>query len=157
MILFDVNVLIYAYNTTNRWHEQARMFVEAAFSRPSPVLLPWATLLAFIRITTDRRILAEPFTVEEATEIVTGWLELPMVEVVSPTSRHWVVLEQLLTRDQAPGLLVPDAHLAALAIEHGAVLCSTDRDFARFQGLRWINPLQQPDVVNEARPRPGAR
>ncbi len=155
MILVDANLLIYAYDTSSSFHAPARRWLEEVLSAPAPVCLPWASLLAFLRITTDRRILRTPFSGAEAAGIVQELLQVGTVRVPEPTSRHWQILERLITGDQATGPLVTDAHLAALAIEHGAELCTTDRDFARFQGLRWRNPLVQPGVVHESRPRRG--
>lgn len=151
MILIDANLLIYAYDASSSFHRPARAWLEEMLSSPAPVCLPWASILAFLRITTDRRILAKPFPGEEAAAIVDEWLAVPVVRVPEPTSRHWQILEGLITGDQATGPLVTDAHLAALAIEHGAELCTTDRDFTRFEGLRWRNPLIQPGVVHSPR------
>lgn len=155
MILIDANLLIYAYDSSSSFHGPARAWLEEVLSTPQPVCLPWASILAFLRITTDRRILGKPFSAAEAAGIVEEWLAVPVVRVPEPTSRHWEILEGLVTGDQATGPLVTDAHLAALAIEHGAELCTTDRDFTRCKGLRWRNPLAQPDVVHE--PRASAR
>lgn len=99
-------------------------------------------LLAFVRLTTRRQVVAEPFSVEEALDVVDGWLGRPNVVVVHPTDRHHMVLRELLTPLGAGGNLTSDGHLAALAIEHGAELCSSDADFSRFTGLRWVDPLR---------------
>ncbi len=141
MILVDANILLYAYDQSSTFHEKARLWWEDRLSEPHPVRLPWATLLAFISIGTHPRLLETPFTLAEATLHVASWLARPMVDVIAPTPRHWEILQSLLVNGQAGGNLVPDAHLAALAIEHGATLYSTDRDFTRFDGLAWINPL----------------
>jgi uncharacterized protein len=141
MILVDANLLLYAYNPSDPAHPGARTWLEATFSGAEPVGLPWATLLAFLRIATNPRAFPNPLTIAEGVEIVGQWLDLPAVQVLEPTERHWQVLAELLPRSQARGPLVADAHLAALAIEHGALLCSTDRDFSRFAGIRWQNPL----------------
>ena len=100
------------------------------------------TVLAFLRISTNPRALEHPFPVSEAVAIVSEWLDRPMVTVLGPGERHWEILRNLLQEGQAPGPLVMDAHLAALAIEHGAALSTSDRDFARFPGLRLSNPLR---------------
>jgi toxin-antitoxin system PIN domain toxin len=105
------------------------------------VRFAWVTLLAFLRIGTHSRVFAQPLSVAEATEIVDSWLVLPQVGILDPGERHWAILGQLLASAQARGNLVTDAHLAALALEHGATLVSTDRDFARFDGLQFMNPL----------------
>ena len=141
MILVDVNLLLYAYDNTSRFHTVAKPWWEDALSQPAPVGLPWATLLAFLRITTNPRVMAKPLDIAEATEHVDSWLQRPMTHIVHPTERHWEILQALLTPTRSPANYVPDGHLAALAIEHGAVLCSTDRDFARFPNLSWRNPL----------------
>ncbi len=142
MVLIDANLLIYAYNATDPHHPQAREWLEAVFSGPAPAFLSWTTVLAFLRITTHHRILNQPFSIDEAVAIVDEWLALPTVDLLDPGSRHWFVLKDLLQDGQATGPLVMDAHLAALAIEHGALFYTTDRDFSRFPALRWENPLQ---------------
>jgi hypothetical protein len=103
--------------------------------------LPWLTILAFLRIGTNPRAFPNPLTIAEAVSIVAEWFEQPGVRVVEPTEGHWATLAPLLIRAQIKGPLVTDAHLAALAIEHGATLCSSDGDFSRFPSLRWSNPL----------------
>jgi len=104
--------------------------------------LPWVSILAFVRISTNPRILELPLTTGEAIKIVSSWLARANVTVLSPGDRHWEIMQNLLVEGQATGPLVTDAHLAALAIEHGATLASADRDFARFPGLKLLNPLQ---------------
>jgi hypothetical protein len=103
--------------------------------------LSWATILAFLRISTTTGIFERPFSGTEAAAIVSGWLEPPVVAILNPGERHWEILCELMTKGQAHGPLIMDAHLAALAIEHGATLATTDRDFSRFPGLRIVNPL----------------
>lgn len=141
MILVDANLLLYAYNPSFDRHRRARAWLEGVLSRPDPVCLAWASILAFLRIVTNPRAFEYPLSVEEAVPIVSAWLERPMVAILEPGARHWAVLAELLSRTQVRGPAVMDAHLAALAIEHGAVLCTTDRDFARFPGLRLLDPL----------------
>jgi len=141
LILIDANLLIYAYNSGSREHEGARPWLEGVLSQPEPVGLTWMTLLAFMRITTTSRLMAQPFSLEEVVSIVDEWLALPQVVVLDAGPRHWEILRGLLLAGQASGALVMDAELAALAIEHGADLCTTDRDFARFAGLKVENPL----------------
>lgn len=142
MILLDANLLLYAYNSSSEHHAAARRWLEEVFSRPQPVRLAWASVLAFLRISTNPRAFPYPLSPEEACETVASWLERPMVACLDPGERHWAILSQLLTTTQARGPLVPDAHLAALAIEHGATLCTTDQDFTRFPDLRLFNPLR---------------
>ena len=141
MKVLDANLLLYAYNPSFDQHPAARLWLEQTFSSPEPVALPWAVLLAFLRIGTNPRAFEVPFTTEEATEIVAGWLDLPMVSVVHAGPRHWLILRNLLEEAQVRGPLVTDAHIAALAIERGAILYTSDRDFARFPALRCVNPL----------------
>lgn len=110
-------------------------------SEAEPIRLAWVTILAFLRIATHRKIYANPYSIAEATAIVDDWLARPCVDILQPTARHWPILTALLQNGQATGPLVMDAHLAALAIEHGATLCSTDKDFTRFDRLKLANPL----------------
>ena len=140
MILVDANLLIYAHDSASAHHELAA-WLETTFSGSEQIGLTWMVVLAFVRITTSPRPLDHPFSSAEAVEIVAGWLERPTVALVHPGERHWEILRSLLEEGQAPGPLVMDAHLAALAIEHGATLATTDKDFTRFPGLRVFNPL----------------
>ena len=141
MILVDANLLLYAYNQDAPHHEAARAWLEAAVSTPTPFGLSWQTIMAFLRISTNRRAFPQPLGIQEATAIVNEWLERPSVTVLQPGTRHWSVLVEMLHVGQASGPLAMDAHLAALAVEHGATLYTTDRDFARFAGLNVVNPL----------------
>lgn len=141
MKLIDLNLLLYAADETSVRHQAALGWVERAMSETETVALPWAVVLGFIRLTTNRRLMADPFKPEEALDVVEGWLARPNVVVVHPTDRHVGVLRDLLVPVGTGGNITTDAHLAALAIEHGAELCSADADFARFPGLRWHNPL----------------
>lgn len=135
MKLPDVNVLVGAVNEASAEHECARAWVETAFNAPAGVGLTWVALLGFIRISTRRGILAHPLKVQDALATVRDWLAAPRARVVHPTERHGPILERLLMDVGTAGNLTSDAHLAALAIEHGATLASFDRDFARFDGL----------------------
>lgn len=141
MILVDANLLLYAYNPAFEYHRRARVWLERVFSRPDRVCLAWVTVLAFMRIATNPRAFERPLTMREAVPIVSDWLAQPTVTIVAPGERHWTILQDLLTRTQARGPAVSDAHLAALAIEYGAILCTSDREFERFPGLRVLNPL----------------
>jgi toxin-antitoxin system PIN domain toxin len=143
VILVDANLLLYAYDTTSENHATARAWWERSLSDTQLVRLAWITVVAFVRITTHPRVFREPMTITEASEHVGSWLERPMVGLLDPGERHWSILSNLLREARATANLVTDAHLAALAIEHGATLCSTDRDFRRFPGLSWENPLAQ--------------
>lgn len=141
MIAVDANLLLYAADTSSVHHEASRRWLESTLCGDEPVGLAVAVLLAFLRVGTNPRIRKDAFAVEEASAIVAGWLERPSVVLLHPGDRHWEILRNLMTRGQARGPLVTDAHLAALAIEHGATLATTDRDFARFPGLKFFNPL----------------
>jgi toxin-antitoxin system PIN domain toxin len=142
VIVLDANILLYAYDAASSRHAAARAWVEEVFSGTAPVGLPWQTIAAFLRIMTNPRLPGERFTPREAVAIVDGWLEQPCVQPLVAGEQHWSVFRQMLVEGQAAGPLASDAQLAALTIEHGGVLHTTDRDFARFPGLRWTNPLQ---------------
>ena len=141
MILLDVNVLLYAYDVRADGHAKARQWLEDAFTGRQPVRFAWVTILAFLRISTNPRILANPLLTSEAVANVNEWLAYPFVAILNPGERHWSILTKLMADSQVRGPLVTDAHLAALAIEYGAQVCTADRDFTRFAGLRLINPL----------------
>lgn len=137
----DLNLLMYAVDREAPDHARALEWWEASLSGSETVGLAWTVLLGFVRLTTNARVVRAPLGAAEALDHVDGWLAQPVTTVVEPTDRHARVLRDLLDRTGAAGNLVSDAHLAALAIEHGAELCSMDRDFGRFPGLRWSNPL----------------
>lgn len=141
MILLDVNVLLYAYDARAEGHAKARQWLEDAFAEQQTLRLAWVTILAFLRITTHPRAQANPLSMSEAVANVNEWLAYPSVAILNPGERHWSILTKLMADAQVRGPLVTDGHLAALAIEHGAQVCTTDRDFTRFAGLRLINPL----------------
>lgn len=141
MKLPDLNLLIYAIDEGSPRHERARSWLEQTLSGTEAVGFAWAVLLGFVRLTTNAVILAHPLSTEEALDYVEGWLAQPVARTVAPTAGHAVLLRKLLQPLGAAGNLTSDAHLAALAIEHGAELCSCDTDFARFPGLRWSEPL----------------
>ena len=143
MILLDANLLIYAHYLNSEFHDASRVWFEKILATPEPIALSWATILAFLRITTSPSALISPLLLPEAIAIIEDLLHRPQVLILHPGDRHWSVLQRLLTSGQAIGNLTSDAHLAALALEHGALLCTTDRDFARFPGLHWENPLQK--------------
>lgn len=142
MILVDANIPLYAEDSLSAQHEAALAWWDARLSGREPVLLCWPVLTAFLRIGTNARLQRRPLTLREAVERVQGWLEQPCVQLVQPTEQHWAILQKMLRGGNATANLVSDAHLAALAVEHNAVLCSTDADFARFPGLKWRNPLE---------------
>jgi hypothetical protein len=141
VILLDANLLIYAYASRSSQHHAARRWLDERLNGMTRVGLPWPSLLAFLRLVTNPRVFSAPATTERAWRQVKAWLDARPVWIPQPTERHADVLERLLDVTAARGNLVPDAHLAALAIEHGLILCSTDGDFARFPDLRFENPL----------------
>jgi toxin-antitoxin system PIN domain toxin len=140
VILVDANVLLYAYQPRAESHERCRAWVEAAFSGDEAVCLAWVTVLAFIRISTNPRIFEQPLLGAEALAAVASWLERPSVSVIEAGEGCWEIFRQLVVEAQATGPLVMDAFLAALAIENGAMLVTTDRDFTRFPKLKVLNP-----------------
>jgi toxin-antitoxin system PIN domain toxin len=142
VILVDSNLLLYGFDAGAKHHVRARSWLENVLDSSEQVGFAWVTLLAFIRIGTNPSALLRALSLEEAATIVSSILERRNAILLHPGERHWTLLRQLIVDAQARGDLVTDAHLAALAIEHGATLCTTDRDFARFPGLRWQNPLQ---------------
>jgi len=141
LILIDANLLIYASDKGSSHHGDAKDWLDRQLLGVTRVGLPWASLLAFLRVTTNPRIYQRPARMADAWRQVTGWLGCDPVWVPEATERHAQILGQLIALPNIRGKLVPDADLAALAIEHGLILCSTDGDFARFPGLRWQNPL----------------
>jgi len=142
VILVDANLPIYAEDQASPHNEMARRWWDDVLSGdPQSVALCWQMLTAFIRLTTNPRVFQQPLTMEEAIARIESWLQLPSIRLIGPTQSHWEILQTLLTAAQARGNLVTDAHLAALAIEHGCELCSADADFSRFPGLKWRNPL----------------
>lgn len=141
MIVPDVNLLLHSYNSGSSVHSAARKWWEGLLNGTRPVGLSWVAILGFIRVATHSRILENPLPVSSACANVRAWLGQPYVVVLDPGPRHTGILIDLLESLGTAGNLTTDAHLAALAIEHQAELHSTDADFARFQGLRWTNPL----------------
>jgi len=141
VIVLDANILLYAYDSASSHHSKARAWVERVFSAAAPIGLPWQTVTAFLRIMTNPRLPGERFSTQEAVQVVDRWLEQPNVRLLAPGDDHWPLFRQMIVEGQASGPLITDAHLAALTIEYGGVLHTTDRDFARFPGLRWTNPL----------------
>lgn len=143
MILPDANLLLYAYQPRAAQHEPSKAWLEAALSGSEMVRFAWQTLYAFLRISTNPRAFELPLSTPEAVAIVSSWLERPNAGVIEPAERHWQILCSLLDSAQCSGPLVADATLAAIAIEHGGTLYTTDRDFSRFTQLEWENPLEE--------------
>ena len=141
MILVDANLLLYAVNSAAAEHRAARDWLDARLSGTEEVGFPWPVMLAFLRIATHPGLFPRPLSIQTATGKIEAWLGQPVARVVDPSADHLGRFLELLRLTQCSGNLVQDAHLAALAIEQGATLCSTDADFSRFPGLKWLNPL----------------
>lgn len=141
MILIDANLLLYAANQASPEHESARVWLDDRLNGSAPVGLPWPSLLAFIRIATNPLAVRQPVTIADAWRQVDEWLACEPAWVPLPGAAHRGILGELLHAPWMTSRLVPDAHLAALAMEHGLTLQSSDGDFARFAGLKWENPL----------------
>jgi uncharacterized protein len=141
VILIDANLLLYAHVRSFTQHDRAREWLDAQLNGAAPVGLPWASLLAFLRLVTNPRVFERPEPIGDAWRQVLAWLDCETAWIPQPTERHAELLGELLANPGVHANLVPDAHLAALALEHGLMLCSADSDFARFPTLRWRNPL----------------
>jgi toxin-antitoxin system PIN domain toxin len=138
----DANLLIYAYDPASPIHRASRRWVEGLLSSPEAVGIPVLSIHAFLRFSTDARIVPSPRTFARAAEIVDSWLALPHVRILHPGDRHWILLQNLAGPVRLSGGQITDAAIAAIAMEYGAVVYTNDRDFARFPGLRWVNPLE---------------
>jgi toxin-antitoxin system PIN domain toxin len=141
VIVVDANLLIYAYDLDSAHHKKSLSWLEELLSGVEAVGLPWQSVSAFLRVITNRRLPGTRVTLEQAVQVVDEWLQQPNVQVLVPADQHWSVLRQMILEGRASGPLVSDAEIAAITIEQGGVLHTTDRDFARFLGLRWKNPL----------------
>ncbi|MBV8714765.1 MAG: PIN domain-containing protein [Chloroflexi bacterium] len=141
MILVDANLLVYSHVASFPQHSRARDWLDEQLTGTTRVGLPWPSLLAFLRLVTNPRMFARPEPIAAAWAQVQAWLECDVAWIPQPGEDHTRLLAEQLTLPGVLANLVPDAHLAALAIEHGLTLCSTDGDFARFPRLRWSNPL----------------
>lgn len=144
MLLIDVNLLLYAHLKLSPLHERAHEWLDEQLGGASRIGLPWLSLLGFLRIATNPRVLIRAESVSGAVKQVREWLANDLVWIPQPTEHHADIIGQFLVTLDSGGNTVSDAHLAALAIEHGLTLCSNDRDFARFPNLRWMNPLEEP-------------
>ncbi len=142
MVIPDANILLYAYNLDATQNRLSAAWLEEQFNSREQIGFTWLTLWAFVRIGSRPRVLPRPLSVEQVLEIVDEWLNRPNVVLIGPGPRHLTILKSLITDNEIAGNLTTDAALAAIAIEHAATLASTDRDFRRFSGLRWINPLE---------------
>ncbi len=143
MILVDANLLIYAVDSDSVHHQAASGWLVETLSATTRVGLPWIVVLAFLRITTNPRIMLRPLEPETALQFVDSWLEQPFVEVVAPGPSHWPILRNLIRACGTAGNLTSDAHIAALALEKGCEIYSTDHDFKRFPGVVHVNPIEK--------------
>ena len=141
MILVDANLLLYAYDSDSPHHEPARSWLERVLSSGHPIRFALVTLLAFVRIASDRRVFTRPMPPRESCSLIEKWLALPNVRILQPGPRAWRLLSRMCEEGQAKGPMVMDAHLAALAMEHGASIATTDRDFMRFPDIEIVNPV----------------
>jgi uncharacterized protein len=142
MIVVDANLLIYSYDVKSADHRKSVAWLEKILSARESVGLPWPCICAFVRVVTNRRLSLRA-SLDGALEAVEEWLQSPNVQILVPLEGHWFVFRQMVTDGQASGPLVSGAEIAALAIEYGGVLHTADHDFARFPGLRWVNPLNE--------------
>ncbi len=142
MKIIDLNILLYAVNTSFEQHHAVHLWWENTLNDEEPVGLPWVVLLGFIRISTNPRIFPQPLSIGATMDKIDLWLRHPNTLVVRETSEHWEILRELLEHTGTAANLTTDAHLAAIAINHGALLVSCDNDFSRFKNLRWMNPLK---------------
>lgn len=140
-MLLDANLLLYAVHRTSAFHEAARAWLTEQLNGPRRVGLPWQSLGAFLRIATHPRAFERPLSAQDAWARVDDWLSARPVWTPVPGDRHASILGKLIVDHDVRGNLMPDAQLAALALEHGLTVCSADTDFARFTDVRWVNPL----------------
>jgi uncharacterized protein len=144
VILVDANLLLYAYHPQAEQHVASRVWLEGVLSKSELVRFAWLSVWAFLRIATNPNVFEQPLSIAEALDAVSSWLAQPSAGILEPGERHWSILTEILKKSQVKGPRVSDAALAALAIEHGATLCSTDHGFSRYKGLKWTNPLTGP-------------
>ena len=141
MIIVDANLLIYAIDADSPHHKASRRWLEKTWSGTTWVALPYIVVLAFLRLTTRPGIMRDPLRPEDALDFVDSWLNQPYLTLLTPGPNHWPILRNLLQLSGTAGNLTSDAHIAALALEHGATVYSADNDFKRFAGVRHVNPL----------------
>ena len=141
MVAFDANLPIYAYDADSPHQRTAGAWFDATLASGVEIGIPFPSILAFIRISTHPTLLRRPASVADALAVVDSWLARPNTRILSPGPNHWAIFRNLYTESKATGKVSTDIHIAALAIEHSATLYTAERDFARFPGLRWINPL----------------
>ena len=143
MIVPDVNLLVYAYDSASPRHGRARAWLEGVLSRREPVGIPWVVALGFVRIITSRTVMLHPMPAGLALSHLRSWLDWPSVDVVQPGPRHLDILAAFAEAGTLTSNLATDAHIAAIALETSATVHSNDTDFGRFPGLRWTNPLAE--------------
>ena len=141
MILTDANLLIYAYNESSPEHRAARSWLRTTLAGPEPVAFSWIALMAFARVATNKKIFAKPYSTNEAFEVIENWLSAPGSLILTPGDKHLAIVKRLANEGPVYGAALTDAHIAALAIEHGVVLATTDSDFKSFKGLKVLNPI----------------
>lgn len=142
MKILDVNLLLYAIDSRSPHHANARNFLDRVLNTDETVALPWTVVLGFLSIVTNARVFPNALTPEQALTVVDGWLARPNVVALEAGAEHWGVVRELMRETGTAGSLVGDAHLAAMAIERGAELCSSDADFARYKRLKWVDPVR---------------
>jgi len=143
MILIDANILIYAYDEASRQHRSARGWLAGALAGPAAVCFSWIAIMAFVRVTTNRKLFVKPYSTDEAFSVVENWLSAPASKLVSPGPEHLRIVKQIAHESGVLGADLTDAHLAAIAVEYNLQLATTDRDFLSFDGLRIVNPLAE--------------
>jgi uncharacterized protein len=141
MTLTDANLLIYAYNELASEHRAARNWLRMSLVGPEPIAFSWLAIMAFVRVATNKKIFTKPYSTNEAFDVVQNWLSAPGSLILSPGGEHLNIVKRLANESGVYGAMLTDAHIAALAIEHGITLATTDSDFSQFNGLKWINPL----------------
>jgi toxin-antitoxin system PIN domain toxin len=157
LILIDSNLLLYAKFEDVPQHSRAKVWFEDQLSGGARIGIPWQASLAFLRLATNARVFGRPLTIAAAWKQMMEWLDHPKVWIPEPTEDHAAVLSRLLLDANVTGNLIADAHLAALAIEHGLTVCSADSDFARFVGVSWLNPMTNDAAPPSRRPQPRRR
>jgi uncharacterized protein len=142
MKILDVNLLLYALDARSAHHANARNFLDRVLNTDETVGLPWPVILGFLSMVTNARVFPQALSSEQATAVLDAWLSRPNVVALEPGPDHWSIMRDLMRESGTAGSLVSDAHLAALAIERGAELCSADADFGRYPRLRWVDPVR---------------
>jgi len=153
MKLVDLNILVYAMDESSSRHQAACDWLDETLSGSATVGFAWHVLIGFVRLSTRSSVFAAPLTADESFDVEDGWLQQPCVTLLHPTEHHAGVLRELLAPLGTAGNLTSDAHLAALAIQHGAELCSTDVDFSRFSGVRWVDPVSAQPGIRDVFPQ----